>query len=254
MSGSKTLVGFSGLVLLAALSTPGCATKKYVQQQTNPIQQRVEDLDKKHSEALASLEGKEQKDVSRVEERAMTAENKANDASRAAQQADSKATQAGQAAQNATQMAQAAQSKVNDLNTAVQNVDNFKVAATNDVLFKFNSATLTEDGKSKLDQVAQQATAMPRYVVEVEGYTDKSGPKDYNLVLSRRRADTVVRYLVDHNVPLRRIHMIGLGVYSATATAENQGEQKLTKKEQRKVTVKLYAPESTMSASRAQNQ
>ncbi len=252
MSGSKTLVGFSGLVMLVALSAPGCASKKYVRQQTSPIQQRVEDLDKKHSEAIASLESKEQKDVSRVEERAMTAENKANDAARAAQQADNKATQAGQAAQNATQMAQSAQSKIGDLTTAFQNVDNFKVVSAEDVLFRFNRADLNDDAKAKLDQLVQQANGMPRYILEVEGFTDRTGPQEYNLVLSRKRADTVVRYLVDHNVPLRRIHMIGLGETQPTAAEGQQAAaepHKLTKKEQRRVIVKVLAPETTMSAS-----
>jgi OOP family OmpA-OmpF porin len=255
MSGSKTLVGVSGLVMLVALSAPGCATKKYVLQQTTPIQQRVEDVDKKHSEALASLESKEQKDVSRVEERAMTAENKANDAARAAQQADQKATQAGQAAQNATQMAQVAQSKIGDLSTAFQNMDSFKVATKEDVLFRLNSAVLTDDAKAQLDKIAQQVGSMPRYVVEVEGFTDRSGSSDYNLALSRRRADAVARYLVDHNVPLRRVHLIGLGEGGAAA-AEMQNtsaeQPKMTNKERRRVVVKLYVPDSTMSASSQQ--
>ncbi len=241
MSVSRTLAGFSGLVLLVALSAPGCATKKFVREQTSPIQKRVEDVDKKHSEALASLEGKEQKDVSRVEERAMTAENKANEAARAAQQADSKAVQAGQAAQNATQLAQSAQSKIGDLNVAFQNLDNFKVISTESVLFRLNHADLTPEAKAKLDQVAQQAAAMPRFVVEIEGFTDHTGTADYNLALSRRRADTVVRYLVDHNVPLRRMHMIGLGE-DQTAVASGEQAQAPSKKEQRRVVVKVWAP------------
>lgn len=244
MSGSKTLAGFSGLVMIVALSAPGCATKKFVRQQTTPIQERVEDIDKKHTEALASLEAKEQKDVSRVEERAMTAENKANDAARAAQQADSKATQAGQVAQNATQLAQAAQSKVSDLSAAFENMDSFKVASSDDILFRFNSATLTSDAKAQLDQVAQQASGLPRYVVEVQGFTDRTGASDYNLALSQRRADTVMRYLVDHNVPLRRIHMIGLGEVTDPA----EGAEKLSNKEQRRVVVKVYVPQAAMTA------
>ncbi len=96
---------------------------------------------------------------------------------------------------------------------------------------------------------------MPRYVVEVEGFTDKTGPREYNLALSRRRADAVVRYLVDKGVPLRRIHMIGLGATMAPMTdgnamAQNTSESpKLTRKQQRRVIVRVYAPESTLSAS-----
>lgn len=254
MRTSNTLVGIGGLVILAAFSTTGCATKKYVRQQTSPIQQRVDEVDKKHSDALASLEGKEQKDVSRVEERAMTAENKANDAARAAQQADAKAVQAGDVARNATEMARTNQGKLGDLSNAFQTMDNFKLASAEDVLFRFNRAELTPDAKAKLDQVIQQTGGMNRYVLEIEGFTDKSGPSDYNLALSRRRADAVVRYLVDHNVPLRRIHMIGLGAQQMTEGQAATRPASLTKKEQRRVVVKVWVPETNLAASAPQQQ
>ncbi len=256
MRTSNTLVGvgIGGLVFLTALTTTGCATKKYVRQQTSPIQQRVEEVDKKQSDALASLESKEEKDVSRVEERAMTAENKANDAARAAQQADVKAVQAGDVARNATEMARTNQTKLGDLSNAFQTMDNFKLASAEDLLFRFDRAELTPDAKAKLDQVIQQTSGMNRYVLEIEGFTDKSGPSDYNLALSRRRADSVVRYLVDHNVPLRRIHMIGLGAQRVTEGQAANRPASLTKKEQRRVVVKVWVPETNLAAGATQQQ
>ncbi len=282
MTTSKVLVGATGL-LAVALATPGCATKKFVRTQVGTVDQRVSEVDKKQTQALANLEGKETKDVSRVEERAMTAENKATDAARAAQQADQRAQQAGDAARNATDLAQQAQNRINEVSQVVQNIDTYRLVTSQDVLFGFNKAILTRDGKAKLDQLAQQAASTPRAVVEVEGFTDRSGPRDYNLALSRRRADTVVRYLVDHGVALRRIHMIGLGEVTnetmtmaqggtvgqmpsnnmaagqttgqtATGeTAQNQNTRtstgRLTRKEMRRVVVNLYAPETTLSAS-----
>lgn len=272
MKPSRTLAGVSGFFIVAVLSTTGCATKKYVRTQTSPIQQRVDEVEKKHSEAIASLEGKEQKDVSRVEERTMTAENKANDAARAAQQADQRAQDAAQSAQNATNLAQQAQSRLGDLSNAVQNIDTYKMISSEDVLFGFNRATLTPDARQKLEQLVQQTNSVPRFIIEVEGFTDKSGPQDYNLALSRRRADAVVRYLVDHGVALRRIHMIGLGEQQAPATQAMAGQTsgtmgqtsmaaqtgttspKMSRKEQRRVMVLVWAPEATLSASNDQNQ
>ncbi len=252
-------------MLLVTLATPGCATKKYVRTQVGTVDQRVSEVDKKHSTALSNLEGKETKDVSRVEERAMTAENKANDAARAAQQADQHAQQADQTARNATDLAQQAQNRLGEVSQAVNNIDSYRLQTSQDVLFGFNKATLTKAGQEKLDQLIQQAQSMPRYVVEVAGFTDRTGPRDYNLALSRRRADVVMRYLVDHNIPLRRIHMIGLGEVtkdtmalatsqSTTMASSNQpatetGSSKLTRKEMRRVVVNLYAPETTLSAS-----
>jgi OmpA-OmpF porin, OOP family len=249
MRTSNTIIGFSGLVVLVALSTSGCATKKFVLEKTNPIQQRVEAVDKKQSEALASLDSKEQKDISRVEERAITAESKANDAARAAQQADSKATQAGETAQGATVLGQANQTKIGDLTTGVtnafQNIDNLKLASSEGVLFRFNSVVLTEEAKAKLDQVVQQTSTLSRYVLEIEGFTDKTGAREYNLALSQRRADAVMRYLLDHKVPLRRIHMIGLG---ADQAAEGEAAP-ASRKDQRRVVVKVWvAPEPALAA------
>ena len=63
----------------------------------------------------------------------------------------------------------------------------------------------------ELDQVASKAQSLPRSVIELAGFTDKKGSASYNLALSRKRAETVQRYLVMRKVPLRNIHMIGLG-------------------------------------------
>jgi outer membrane protein OmpA-like peptidoglycan-associated protein len=217
----------------------------------------VDEVDKKHAEALANLEAKEQKDVSRVEERAMSAENKANDAARAAQQADGRAGEAQSMAKNATDLAQQAQSKLGDLSNTVENIDKYKLVTTDGVLFGFNKYTLTPEGKQKLDQLAQQATAMPRYVIEVEGFTDKTGPADYNLALSRRRVDSVVRYFVDKGVPLRRVHMLGLGEEQQPGMAESSmaaQTEKPKNKDLRRVVISLYVPETTMSASTGPSQ
>lgn len=239
MSSSKILMGTSGLLLLIALATPGCATKKYVGQQVSTVDQRVSAIDKKQTDALANLEGKEQKDVSRVEERAMSAETKANDAARAAETADRKAVQAGDSARAANDAAQQAQKGVNDVGRAVDNIDTLKTLSTQDILFGFNKATLTDEGKAKLDAIVQQAQGLVRYQVEIEGFTDRSGAAEYNLALSRRRADTVVRYLVDKGIPLRRVHMLGLG--ESPKPAERMTKE--MRKEMRKVVVGLYVPE-----------
>jgi OmpA-OmpF porin, OOP family len=205
-------------------------------------------------EAIATLESKEQKDVSRVEERAMSAENKANEAAKAAQAADQRAAQAGEAAKGANSLAQQDQAQIGEMQRAVQNIDSYKLVTSDGVLFGFNKATLTDEGKAKLDALLQSAQGMGRFVLEVAGYTDKTGPRDYNLALSRRRADAVTRYLADKGVPLRRIHMIGFGydvpsmgqLAGQTPTA---GDQKMSRKEQRRVVVNLYAPDTTLSAS-----
>jgi len=48
-------------------------------------------------------------------------------------------------------------------------------------------------------------------VFELFGFTDPAGTPAYNLELSRRRAESVARYLVHQGIPLRGVHLIGLG-------------------------------------------
>src|SRR5258708_23177786 len=53
---------------------------------------------------------------------------------------------------------------------------------------------------------------MKRYFVAIQGFTDKIGTPEYNLELSRRRAEAVQTYLVaQHNIPVYRIQIVGLG-------------------------------------------
>ncbi|MGD0199546.1 MAG: OmpA family protein [Bryobacteraceae bacterium] len=241
MTTARLLMGASGL-LIVALATPGCATKKYVLQQTGVVDARVSEVSKKQTEALANLERKEGTDISRVEERAMTAETRANEAARAAQQADQHAGEAGTAARGAADAAQQAQTHVGqvqkEMESAVENIDNYQLSSSNEILFGTNRATLTAEDKTKLEQIAQQVQGLKRYALEIQGFTDHTGPADYNLGLSTRRADVVMRYLVDHGVPLRRVHVIGLGPAPKTEGATTRA----TRKQMRRVNVNIYVP------------
>ena len=76
--------------------------------------------------------------------------------------------------------------------------------------------------------------------IEVEGFTDSTGPKQYNLELSQRRADSVVRYLTENDhVPLVRIHVIGLG--EDEPAADNQTLD--GRKQNRRVQIRIMAPD-----------
>jgi outer membrane protein OmpA-like peptidoglycan-associated protein len=238
----RTLRILFGVAVVVALVTTGCATKKYVRENVAPVDKHVADVEKKSAETaanLTSLAEKTQKDISRVEERAMTADGKAVEAGRAAQQADSRAAQAGQSAQGAQQLAQQNQTRIGDVQRSVENIENLKVVSTEEVLFDFNKSVLTDEATAKLDQVAQSVTRLNRPQLEVEGFTDTIGSKDFNLALGRKRADAVVRYLVGKGIPLRRIHVIGLG------EPEIEAKTRVTKQERqqmRRVVVRVLAP------------
>ncbi|MBP1685960.1 MAG: glycine zipper protein, partial [Deltaproteobacteria bacterium] len=62
-----------------------------------------------------------------------------------------------------------------------------------------------------LDEAVQVLKQEGSVDIIVEGHTDSVGSDHYNLGLSRRRADTVRRYLVDHGIAASRITADGMG-------------------------------------------
>jgi len=66
-----------------------------------------------------------------------------------------------------------------------------------DILFDFDKATIRPDAKATLDRVAQIIRAKSRGAVRIEGFTDSSGPADYNLRLSKSRAESVQNWMIE---------------------------------------------------------
>ena len=83
-----------------------------------------------------------------------------------------------------------------------------------------------------------------RFFVAVEGFTDKVGSADYNAALSRRRADAVVEYLVaQHDIPIYRIHMVGLGEQKPVEDARNRAANA----KNRRVEVTLFSADQSLA-------
>src|SRR5271157_1810708 len=181
---------FSILAALVAVSLPftiGCATKNYVRNEVTPTFNKVNELD--------DLTAKNTHDIKDVDARAQQGIQQVNSKAAAA---DQKALAAGQANQNATQ----AGNRVTSLAGTVENLDNYKPVNDTTVLFGFDKAELTRKDKQTLDDFAQQMQSQKHYIIQVEGYTDSTGPADYNYQLSQRRADAVIQYLAQkYNVP-----------------------------------------------------
>jgi outer membrane protein OmpA-like peptidoglycan-associated protein len=212
----------------------GCATKKHVRQTIGPVETRVGSVERRSAEQAAAL-GDVENNVSRVDERAMEADRKAGAAGQAAQQAQTSADAARSRADEAHTMADQTRSRLTDL---VGNLDNFQHVTTESLFFGLNKSKLTKEEIAKLDDAVSRLQGNNNYVLEIQGYTDKTGSAAKNLELSRRRADEVVRYLTSkHNVPLRRIHVLGLG--ADVPNADNSSRE--ARKQNRRVDINVYA-------------
>ncbi len=237
----------AGVVLTAFLAT-GCATKKYVRQQVDPVNQRIGQVEQASNQKIQALDEKTSQGLSRIDEKAMSADNHAGQAAQAAQQAGQQATEAGRSAGEARGLAEKGLQKNEELTRTVDNLDNYQQVSTESVLFAFGKATLTPEGQAKLDQVAQSLSSNRHYQVQVEGFTDSTGSADYNLDLSRRRASTVVNYLaIEHHIPLYRIHVAGFG--KAMPVAENRTRN--GREQNRRVEVRVFSPQLTAGAQAA---
>jgi outer membrane protein OmpA-like peptidoglycan-associated protein len=135
------------------------------------------------------------------------------------------------------------------LRQVVANIDDYKLQTEATVPFKFNQWTLGSDVKQDLDKLASDIRPDRRYFIAVEGFTDNIGNKQYNEALSRRRADSVVEYLVaQHDIPIYRIHMVGLG----EAKPVDEGRNRAARAKNRRVEVKVYSADQ-VTASLNQN-
>ena len=140
-------------------------------------------------------------------------------------------------AKAAQDSADAAIAGVNATNQRISSMDDYVVQKTSTVNFRVGSSILSDEAKSELDQVAQAAITMKGYVIEITGFASSDGDAKKNKVLSQRRAQAVIDYLVEtHNVPLRRIGTsYGFGELQAVAdNATLEGRE-----QNRRVEIKL---------------
>jgi outer membrane protein OmpA-like peptidoglycan-associated protein len=98
------------------------------------------------------------------------------------------------------------------LDQRFQKRNNYTVSSQKAVLFKFDSARLTDDNKAPLDEIATAIMENPDAILVLEGHADSTGDREYNIRLGERRVEAVKRYLaVDKGVPVYRIEEISFG-------------------------------------------
>ena len=203
----------SGKAPLAAPSREGFwgrvnpfARKKYVQRQTEPIRDRVNELDE-----LTSSNSKAIKDTdSRAQAGIKLASDKANEADQHALDAGNRATAAQQTAQQVT-------TRVQTVETVVGNIDQYKASNQTEIRFRPGQTVLSKNAKDALDTMASGVKGQRGYIIEVQGFS--SGKGQTAISNSQKMAESVVRYLVlNHEIPVYRIYLVGMGNAPAPTT------------------------------------
>ncbi len=187
------------------------ARKKWVNRQVSPVKDRLNELDQlssKNASDIKDLDTRSQAGIHHAQETADAATQQANQAN----------TQAGQA----QQLAQRATSQTDQLNHTVTNLDQYSPVADTEIRFRPGQTVLNAKAKAALDEVAQQLQGQKGYIVEVEGYSRSRGQA--GISNSQRMADAVVRYLVvQHNIPVYRIHQVAMGDAPVASAGTDNG-------------------------------
>jgi OOP family OmpA-OmpF porin len=106
------------------------------------------------------------------------------------------------------------------------------------IYFDPNSARMSLDSRAVIDELAATMRAYENTVVDIEGNTDSTGSRGYNIQLSHQRADAVRDYLTEkYGFPAARLRTAGNGPDKPIATNETaEGREK-----NRRTDIKVYA-------------
>jgi outer membrane protein OmpA-like peptidoglycan-associated protein len=204
------------------------ARKKWVKKQTDPINDRLNELD--------AVNAKNASDIQATDSRAQAGIMKAQSAADAANQA---ATAAANQAQQAQTTAQGASDHLNALNGTVSGLDQYKPVTEVDIAFRSGQPILSPAAKKQLDDFASTLATQQGYILDVEAHSPLAGAA--GIQSSERLGEAVNRYLVtQHDIPVYRMHMVALG-NAASSTEDPAGRV-------RKSTVHVRLMENSLAA------
>ncbi len=191
----------SVLLLVSALIvvTSGCATKKYVRNQvktsSDTLTARIETTEGEIKEVQDNVDKK----VSGIDTRVSGVDTRVSELdTKTTEQFNTVRTDVQgveQRASKAQTVAERAGNDVSTLDQKFQNRNNFNVTGAKSVQFKLNSAILDSQYKEVLDEIANALMQNPDAIVVLEGRTDNTGAREYNVQLGERRIAAVRRYL-----------------------------------------------------------
>ena len=185
-------------VAALAAGSSACATKNFVKERVGQVNDKVESVSK-------SLE--------QTQEQTRKNEAAINEANAKIVQVDQRAAAANTAAAGARTTAETAVTKTDALEKASKRILYQTTLNEDQGNFKFGQAVLPDAAKARIDEVVNQLLANPNGAyIEIAGYTDNIGSREYNMTLGLERAEAVKRYIYEqYHIPLFRMSVISYG-------------------------------------------
>lgn len=128
--------------------------------------------------------------------------------------------------------------------------EGIKITWASGILFDVNSAELRPTAKSNLTDLARILNKYPESNIQVDGHTDSTGTAEWNMELSKRRAESVGMFLGQQSVDFSRLKMVAWG---ETMPADNANSAEGLQNN-RRVEVGIYANDKLKDAAMKQTQ
>lgn len=133
----------------------------------------------------------------------------------------------------------------------VYDLDNFEHISEEDlnravfrsgsIYFEMDDAQISDEAHPTLNKILYLLINFPSLQLEVGAHTDNTGNPSYNLILSRKRAKSVIEYMVNHNINPARLIGVGYGSEVPIGSNETDSGRKLN----RRVEFKVVSDHST---------
>jgi outer membrane protein OmpA-like peptidoglycan-associated protein len=121
--------------------------------------------------------------------------------------------------------------------------EGISVTFASGLLFDFDKSAVKPDAATNLDNLAKSLDKYPNTQLLIVGYTDATGTADYNMTLSKERADAAAAYLVSQGVNPTRIQATGRGETEPLANNDTEAGRHTN----RRVEVAIFADKAARS-------
>jgi len=102
-----------------------------------------------------------------------------------------------------------------------------KYFTLNNIHFASNQSIFLKSSYKELKDLVDYLKLKPNIKIEIQGHTDSDGPSESNMALSKKRANTIKRYLISKGIKEERLKTIGHGEQRPVANNSTKaGKQK----------------------------